>query len=105
MNENNIAVSISCDNLSLYANDTTRLVIDIINDSSEILDSVFFKLIINSENIEIISNDYNISKNTFLNIGTLNPYESKQFDLKLKVNKVFFNITASIQSEIGRAHV
>lgn len=101
MNENNIAVSISCDNLSLYANDTTRLVIDIINDSSEILDSVFFKLIINSENIEIISNDYNISKNTFLNIGTLNPYESKQFDLKLKVNKVFFNITASIQSVLN----
>ena len=101
MKENNITVSISCNNLNLYTNDTTHLILDIKNNSDSKLSSVFLKLVINSEYIEVCDNNYNINKNEFLFIDTLNPYELREFHLNIKVKEIISNTSVSIQSVLN----
>lgn len=88
MSENHIGININTNNLNLSSDEISTLFIEIKNNLDERVDNVLLRNFIDSEYIIIQPNEFNITNNNFINLGSFDPNEKKfiQFNLKTIIN-------------------
>lgn len=83
MNENNVSISIETNSIELSQNEHLTLLITIKNTLNETIHNVLLRNFIDPDCIKIDTNEFGITNNNFINLGTLMPNEIKTITLNL----------------------
>lgn len=100
MSENHICININTNNLNLSSDEISTLFIEIKNNLDERVENVLLRNFVDKEYIIIQPNEFNITNNNFMNLGSFDPNEKKvvQFNLKTIID---YKKTCEIYSVIN----
>lgn len=84
MSENHICININTNNLNLSSGEISTLFIEVKNNLDKRVENVLLRNFIDKEYITIQPNEFNISNNNFINLGSFSPNEKKSLQFNLK---------------------
>lgn len=86
MNENHISININTDNLNLSSDEVCTLFIEVENNLNTRVDNILLRNFINGDLLTIEPNEFNITNNNFINLGSLDSNEKRILKFNLKPN-------------------
>ena len=84
MSENHICININTNNLNLSSDEISTLFIEVKNNLDKRVENVLLRNFIDKEYIIIQPNEFNITNNNFINLGSFAPNEKKSLQFNLK---------------------